>query len=79
MIKITVPNQFAAERVYSIDVLMDEILGLEYEVEVRQCRDVEFKLENGSTLVIRDHFFSLNQACRKSLSLKRKPDSARFL
>ncbi len=59
MIKITVPNQFAAERVYSIDVLMDEILGLEYEVEVRQCRDVEFKLENGSTLVIRDHFFSL--------------------
>lgn len=58
MINIQIPGNFKAERLYVIDVLMGEFLGLQYLVHVsEQEQDYVIKLENGKLLVFHDHFF----------------------
>jgi hypothetical protein len=59
MILITIPAHFFPERKYTIDILMGEILGLDYRIQHKHQQDYEILLENGNKLIIRDHFFSL--------------------
>lgn len=58
MITIRMPDNFVPERTYSIDMLFSEFLGLSYKIEVNStAKCYEIILENGRTLIIRDHFF----------------------
>jgi hypothetical protein len=57
MIKIKIPNNNINERKYIIDILFGEFLGLEYNIETGS-RNYEIILENGSKLIIEDHFFN---------------------
>ena len=59
MILITFPRHFLPERQYTIDILMGEILGLDYRSEPKPQQDYEILLENGNKLIIKDGFFSL--------------------
>ena len=41
MITVTIPRHFSAERKYTIDVLMGEMLGLDYRIEIKDQVDYE--------------------------------------
>lgn len=58
MILVTIPQDFSAERMYAIDIVMDEILGLDYRIETKHQHDYEIVLEHGNKVIIKDHFFS---------------------
>ncbi len=56
MIEITISNNNINERKYIIDVIFKEFLGLEYKLKLGS-KDYEIKLNNGTKLIIEDHFF----------------------
>ncbi len=58
MLKVTIPQNFVAERTYILDVLLSDFLGLEFEIEVDSTVDHwGIRLENGNRLIFEDHFF----------------------
>jgi len=79
MILIIIPEHFFPERQYAVDVLMREILGLDYRIERKHQRDYEFFLENGRKLIIRDHFFSLISNGSDYLNENYLPGNVKFI
>jgi hypothetical protein len=79
MILITIPAHFFPERQYTIDILMGEILGLEYRCERKHQQDYEILLENRSKLIIRDHFFSSISNGSDYLNENWLPGSVKFI
>lgn len=60
MMKITVNKNFLQEKKYTIDVLFNVFLGLQYDLIISDTIDsVQIKLENGHEFIIKDYFFSL--------------------
>src|SRR3989338_346953 len=58
MIQISIPSNFSAERCYIIDILLEEFLGLKYEIAIKEdVHNYILRLENGSELIVEDHFF----------------------
>ena len=57
MIKINISNNNINEKIYIIDIIFNEFLGLEYRLE-QGSNDYEIELENGNKLIIGDHFFN---------------------
>lgn len=58
MLKVTVGPGFLKEKEYTIDVLLNEFLGLKYNLEYCNHHEYRIELENGNELIFRDHFFS---------------------
>lgn len=59
MIKVEIPTDNSNERSYILDVLLNEFLGLEYELVLNEnIGDWRISLESGKTLIVEDHFFS---------------------
>ena len=81
MLKITIPNNNIFERKYILDIIFDEFLGLEYKVEARREKgegDWEIELENGSKLVVEDHFFNKYPKDLEYLKLENIPSKVEF-
>ncbi len=58
MLKVTIPQNFVAERTYILAVLLSDFLGLEYEIKSESTADCwDIRLENGNRLIFEDHFF----------------------
>lgn len=80
MIVITLPNNFLAERTYIVDIIFFEFLGLEYKVETKDnSHSYEIVLENGNTLIVKDHFFSHFEDGLSYLDEKNIPSKIVFL
>lgn len=79
MILVTVPMGFAAERKYVVEVMLGEILGIEYRVEVGRQRDYTIVLPNGKEIIITDGFFSRFDADTNYLDLKHIPGKVLFV
>lgn len=58
MISIFIPNNFVEERTYTLDVILAEFLGLNYQIETWNQQDYKLRLDNNQELIIRDSFFS---------------------
>ena len=56
--KIFIPNNNINERKYIIDILLEEFLGLEYNIEIKDIQNYEIILDNGNKLTIEDNFFN---------------------
>ncbi|MEO6759392.1 MAG: hypothetical protein ABIO24_08050, partial [Saprospiraceae bacterium] len=46
------------EKTYSLEVLLRQLLGLEFQIRVTERVDYLFHLPNGATLRVEDHFFN---------------------
>ncbi len=57
MIKISIPNNNQTERKYIIDIIFNELLGIECALELGS-ENYEIVLENDSRLIFKDSFFS---------------------
>jgi len=59
MVIVEYPDNLIAERMYAINVIFDEFLGIEYRntPDSRLKDKYIIRLENGNTLIIQDHFF----------------------
>ena len=61
MIVIKIPNNNTNERKYILDIIINEFLGLDYELVISDLRanDSKWKIElnNGSSIIFEDHFF----------------------
>ena len=66
MTKIIIPKNNIKERIYILDVLFNEFIGIEYNFELADVQDYKIILTNGKKLIIEDHFFNKNplQNCR---------------
>lgn len=57
--KIKIPNNFAPERLYILDVIVRDFLGLNFIIEKQaNLADYIFILENNTKLIIKDSFFN---------------------
>jgi hypothetical protein len=58
-LNIYIPETFKPERLYIIDILFNEFLGLEYNVQVsKNIKDYHIEIDNTNKLIIEDSFFS---------------------
>jgi hypothetical protein len=57
MLAVRLPATFDAERIYAIDVLLGELLGLSYQLWPEDRTDYCLELPNGHTLSLADAFF----------------------
>lgn len=59
MVKVYIPNNNVEERRYILTILLDEFLGLEFDIEINEkYTDWIIVLENKKKLVFKDGFFS---------------------
>ena len=86
MIEIKIPNNYLPERIYIIDILFGEFLGLKYTYKVGEINEKSYVivLENGNKITIRDFFFSnfsdgLEYLCEKNIPLEVNFTNNRFL
>jgi len=56
--KILIPNTFIPERTYIVDVILNEFLGLNYNVEYYNGKDYQILLSSDLKLIIKDFFWS---------------------
>ena len=57
MTKIIIPKNNIKERIYILDVLFNEFIGIEYNFELADVQNYKIILRNGKKLIIEDHFF----------------------
>jgi len=57
MIHVTIPNNNFNERRYVLDIIMNEFLGLEYNLEIGS-NDYKILLKNSKELIVKDTFFN---------------------
>jgi len=76
---INIPDNFVAERIYIIDVLFKEFLGLDYRINIRKGQDYEIKLENDKSIIIKDEFFSGLPESQDYLKCVKVPQKADFI
>lgn len=75
---ITMPNNNISERKYILDVLIDEFLGLKFELDFTDLNEWQICLDNGKKLIIKDSFFCKFTADFEYLKLENIPNSAKF-
>lgn len=56
--KILIPNTFVPERLYIIDVILNEFLGIDYNSEIYNGKDYELQFENNFKITVKDFFWS---------------------
>ncbi len=57
MLIIETSSHSLAEKTYSFNVLLRQILGVDYRIEVTDRSNYLLRLPNGGTIIIEDHFF----------------------
>ena len=57
MITIETSAGFLPEKTYSFDVLLRQLLGIDYHVVITERPNYLLRLPNGGTVIIEDHFF----------------------
>lgn len=78
MLTIIIQNNFLPERKYIIDVLINEFLGIEYELKVHSEKNYTFLLENDKKIIFEDAFFSKFDEDTGYLSEKNLPEKVKF-
>ena len=58
MLIVETNNRFLPEKKYCFQVLLGELLGVDFEVKVTSATDYILRLPNGASLTVEDHFFS---------------------
>ena len=60
MLKVKVPNNNINERKYILDIILNEFMGLNYQIETYDNKSevYEIELENKNKLIFEDHFFN---------------------
>ena len=56
--KVFVPNNFKEERKYIVNILLNEYLGLNYEIEFSNEKNYKILLDNNSIITIKDSFWN---------------------
>ena len=80
MIKISIPSNNIPERKYILDIFFNEFLGLSYRiVENTDIKNWEIELENGSKLIIEDHFFNKYPTELNYLKLENIPSKVEYI
>ena len=80
MIKISIPSNNIPERKYILDIFFNEFLGLSYRiVENTDIKNWEIELENGSKLIIEDHFFYKYPKDLEYLKLENIPSKVEYI
>ena len=74
---ITIPDTYVNERAYVIDVLFNEILGLDYKVTTGKIQNYKIALENGNHLIIKDYFWRNNDEKNDIYTEKNLPGSVK--
>ncbi|RLA83041.1 MAG: hypothetical protein DRG78_05530 [Epsilonproteobacteria bacterium] len=78
MIKIIIPNNNINERKYILDIMLNEFLGLEYNLEIGS-NNYELELENKKILTIKDTFFNNYPKELEYLKLNNMPSKIKNL
>ena len=78
MLKILIPNNNINERKYIIDILLNEFLGLKYNLEIKNIKNYEIILENGNKVIIEDNFFNKFSKELEYLNEKNIPEKMEF-
>jgi len=55
---IKIPHSFKIEKIYLINTIFKEFLGLEFKIDINQKSEYEILLPNENSIIIEDHFFS---------------------
>jgi hypothetical protein len=77
---IYIPSTCISERTYIIDIILGEFLGTDYRIIVQESLlDYIIILENGNTLIIKDHFFKNFPNDANYLEAKYIPGKIRFI
>ena len=80
MICISIPDNNKKERKYILDIFFNEFLGLSYRiVENTDIKNWEIELENGSKLIIEDHFFNKYPTELNYLKLENIPSKVEYI
>ena len=59
MLKVQIPDNYHSERRYILSVMLSEFLGLEYQIQSYNGRDVRITADNDKKLVIADGLFAV--------------------
>nr|MBP8017162.1 hypothetical protein [Candidatus Gracilibacteria bacterium] len=78
MIKVYIPDNNINERIYIVNVLIGEFLGLDYEIIKSNKISWEIEIENGSKLIIQDYFFNKYKNDLEYLKLENIPLSINY-
>ena len=75
MVRIIIPRNNLPERHYIIEVLLDEFLGIDFEIQTdSNSSNYEIVVENGNRVIIEDHFFSKFKADQDYLNIGNLPE-----
>lgn len=78
--KVKIQNNNLAERRYILDVLLNDFLGLEYEVEESDDTiDWTIELDNTKSIVLKDAFFNSNREVLSYLKTSNSPKCVSFV
>ena len=79
MLTVRLPASFAPERIYILDVLLGERLGLQYQLLCENRSDYELSLPNGHRLTLADTFFGSCDESEGYLQVTQVPSKIRHL
>ena len=80
MITVTIPKNNFEERAYTIDIFLNEFLGIDYRlVSNADVSDYKIALENGNAVTIQDHFFSRFDKELSYLKYENLPEKVIFI
>ena len=79
--KVIIPNNNLNERRYIIDIILNEFLGLEFEVLIGNDKFSNWVIEltNGKQLTIQDHFFNQYSKDLEYLNIQSIPNSIQLV
>lgn len=80
VLKIRIPPNFISERIYAIDIILGEFLGLDYEIVVsHDIGHYEIIIENKKKLIAKDCFFRGIEDSPDYLKEKNIPPKIKFI
>jgi len=77
-LRVVIPDDNLEERKYIIDVLLKDLLGLSYKIEIKNIENYELILKNGKKLVMEDHFFHKFSKNLEYLNEQNIPQKVKF-
>ena len=81
MLNITLPDKRSVkERKYVFDIIFGELLGLDYSIRVEESgEDYSLSLDNGNSIIFKDHFFSKFGKDLEYLNIENIPENVLFI
>jgi hypothetical protein len=78
MLKISIPNNNIEERKYIVEILIGELLGLDFVIEFCNTTNYVMTLSNGGKLIVKDSFFGLYNEDNSYLKRDHIPANVEF-